>query len=321
MYPWLQQHWQQLVQRAKNERLPHALLISGPAGLGKHVFTERFAHYLLCDRPVGDAPCGECRSCTLLAAGSHPDYLAIEPEEPGKAIKIDQIRQLAAFTALTPQYGGHKLAIISPAEQMNRNAANSLLKTLEEPAGPTIMLLVTSKPHRLPATIRSRCQLVPVAVPDVAVGRGWLATQSVDNPDLLLALAEGAPLRAITLAEQDLPGLREQLLTELEALAAGQRDPVEIAGQWHKLSDSTPLYWFRQWIMDMIRLKSARAPAHLANPDIAGRLHKLAEKLDLVKLYRLLDGLNESLRLLGSSQVNPQLLTEEQLIRWQASAR
>lgn len=323
MYPWLQADWQRLVQRAQDHRLPHALLIAGPQGLGKLALAEHFARYLLCDAPRGDQPCGECRGCKLLAAGSHPDYQRLAPEEPGKAIKVDQVRQFADFTALTPQYGGYKLAIIEPAEQLNRNAANSLLKTLEEPAGPTIMLLVSATPHRLPATIRSRCQLLPVTAPAPSVALAWLAQQGLDAGQAghLLALAEGAPLRALALAGQDLVALREQFLAELEGLAAGHSDPVAVAAEWQAHAESTPLYWFRQWIMDMIRIKSAAAPPRLSNPDSQARLHKLVQTLDLMKLYRLLDGLNEALRLVSTSQVNPQLLTEEQLIRWTACQR
>jgi DNA polymerase-3 subunit delta' len=321
-YPWLESAWQQLVSRHQAGRLPHAILLTGAEGLGKFNMAADFAHYMLCDAPVNNRACTVCRSCRLLSAGSHPDFSLIQPEEDGKQIKIDAIRDFVRFTALTPQYGGHKLAIISPANQMNRNAANSLLKTLEEPAGATIMLLVTSQPHQLPATIRSRCQRLHIDPPALEQASQWLAQASPGaNGPLLLSLASGAPLRALQLAEQGIPAIRDSLFEQLESLSSGDEEPIGIAADWHKQLEAQPLHWFRQWIMDMIRIRSASEPPRLASPDLAGRLQQLADGLDLVRLYKFLDGLNEALRLITTTPVNPQLLIEEQLVRWTAIRR
>ncbi|MFO7642692.1 MAG: DNA polymerase III subunit delta', partial [Candidatus Competibacteraceae bacterium] len=162
--PWHEPLWRQFQQSRAAGRLPHALLLAGPAGLGKLAFAKRLARALLCETPdvEGDA-CGRCRSCRLFQAGSHPDYRMEQPVEEGKAIRIDPIRELCGFLGFTAQYGGYKIALLEPADRLNLNAANSLLKTLEEPPGDCLLLLVTAHPARLPATVRSRCQKVSFA--------------------------------------------------------------------------------------------------------------------------------------------------------------
>jgi DNA polymerase-3 subunit delta' len=319
IYPWLKSTWQQLLSRHKAGSLPHAILLTGAEGLGKHELAEALAHYVLCESPQADRACGVCRSCKLLSAGSHPDYVLLSPEEEGKQIKIDAIREFVNFTALTPQYGHHKLAVISPAEQMNRNAANSLLKTLEEPAGPTVMILVSSAPYRLPATIRSRCQIMHIDSPSIEQASAWLDSEmsGADN-QLLLSLADGAPLRAVQLATEGIPAVRQSLFEQFESLSHGEAEPVGMAADWYKQLQAQPLHWFRQWIMDMIRIRSASQPPRLSSPDLQGRLTRLADGLDLMKLYKFLDGINEALRLISTTSVNPQLILEEQLIRWTA---
>jgi len=168
-YPWQRPLWQGLLDRLRDGRLPHALLLSGPAGMGKQEFASRFSRAILCDSPNEDgSACGQCRGCQLMQAGSHPDYLLVAPEEEGKAIGIDAVRELARFQALKSQYGRQRVIQLQPADALNPNSANALLKTLEEPAGDTILLLTTDRPMALLPTIRSRCQKIifrPMATP------------------------------------------------------------------------------------------------------------------------------------------------------------
>ena len=213
MYTWLEDSWQQLNQARLQGRLPHALLIKGQDGVGKQALALQTAAALLCEQPDTDGnACGRCSACGWLQAGTHPDLFQLEPEEAGKAIKVDQIRELGGKLAMTSHGGHHKVAIIRPAEAMNVNAANSLLKTLEEPAADTLILLLSAAPGRLPATVRSRCQQLAVATPATPLAQQWLQDEGLSADDALcyLELANGAPLRARDMAGADSAALRDQ---------------------------------------------------------------------------------------------------------------
>ena len=149
LYPWQKNQWQRLLSQHRQERLPHALLLTGAAGLGKETFARQFAQFLLC-KAAGESVCGQCAGCSLILANNHPDLLMIAPEESGKNIKVDQIRDMSATLNQTAQRAGYQVAIISPAEALNRAAANALLKTLEEPSGRVLLLLVSHQPGALP---------------------------------------------------------------------------------------------------------------------------------------------------------------------------
>jgi DNA polymerase III subunit delta' len=144
-YPWQAAERKRLVQQREADKMPHALLLSGARHLGKRDFALCMAGYLLCGTPVAGDPCGTCANCHLVAAGTHPDLRLIEPEG-SKLIKIEQIRELTDWVNQTAQRGGFKVALIHPAEQMNLNAANALLKSLEEPSAGTVIILVSETP-------------------------------------------------------------------------------------------------------------------------------------------------------------------------------
>ena len=158
-YPWQLENWNTIQSVNRSERMAHAILFTGPVGIGLEYFSKCLTAGLLCDNSgVELQACGDCRSCHLIQGGSHPDLVTIEPEETGKQIKVDEIRRLIDFMHLKSQYGRYKISVITPAESMNRNAANSLLKTLEEPPGQSLLILLSHRPNLLPITIRSRCQ-------------------------------------------------------------------------------------------------------------------------------------------------------------------
>jgi DNA polymerase-3 subunit delta' len=130
-YPWFEQQWAELARIAAQGRLSHALLLSGRASCGLEAFARHFAHHLLCeDESAPLRPCGSCRACVLFKANNHPDFKMLAPAEPGKAIVIDQVRELSSFYALKPHYQRGKITMVSPANVMNRAAANALLKVL-----------------------------------------------------------------------------------------------------------------------------------------------------------------------------------------------
>jgi len=326
--PWHDELWQRQADRLRADRLPHALLLTGPAGLGKRRFADRLAAAVLCGkRDAAGNPCGACPSCRYFQAGSHPDFFAVgldydaKKDRWAKALKIDQIRGLSASLALSAQLSGYRVAVIEPADRLNPNAANALLKTLEEPGRDSLLILVSAEPSRLPATIRSRCQALVFAPPSAEQGGAWLAEQGVKaDRELLLALAGGAPLLALAMAETGVLAQRGQRFQEFAALAAGRAEPVATARAWLKAGSLVSGQWLAGWVMDMIRLRGADG-AGLRNPDLADALRGLAQPLDLPELYARLDQATETLGLLAHSEVNPQLLLEDLLIPWAAKRK
>lgn len=321
-YPWQRSLWQGLIERLQARRLPHALLLTGPAGLGKRHFADCFSRAMLCDSPLQDgSACGACRGCLLLEAGSHPDYLRVEPEEEGKGIGIDKVRDLAGFQSLKSQYGRQRVVQLQPADRLNISAANALLKTLEEPAGDTVLLLVTDRPSSLLPTIRSRCQQVifrPVSDTDLET-QAWLEERLRGSSSLsaaaLLQMASGAPLRALSLVTDGELALRDELFEGFAALEQGSVSPLELAERWLGQGASRVLPWFYFCLADMVQLKMVPTASRLTNPTRRDDLHALAERVDLYFLQALLALVQERMGLL-QGQVNQQVILEEILLAW-----
>ncbi len=185
--PWHSPVWAQLRQAIQGQRLPHALLLTGPAGVGKGLFARQLSQFLLCENasPEKLQSCGQCPACIKTLNGAHPDFRRFSPQEGKRELVMEDIRNLLKFIQLSSQIqNGYKIAIIEPAEVMNRNAANALLKTLEEPPAGRLIMLVTASVGRIPATIRSRCRILRFTQPQEAQARDWLATESgrpIDN--------------------------------------------------------------------------------------------------------------------------------------------
>ncbi|MFZ1830426.1 MAG: DNA polymerase III subunit delta' [Candidatus Competibacteraceae bacterium] len=313
--PWHDMPWRQIQQRRATGRLPHAVLLSGPVGLGKRIFAHRLARALLCEMPdaEGDA-CGQCRACRLFQAGSHPDYRPVQPNEESKVIKIDQIRDLCAFLSYTPQYGGYKIALMEPADQININAANSLLKTLEEPPGDCLLLLVTAQPARLPATVRSRCQILPFSPPGLDIAMPWLQARAAVAGDLeiaaLLEAAGGAPLAALTYADGGRWRRRRQLADDYEQVMTGHLDPIRAAESWMQGDVVENVRWLVSWQIDLIRLKMSPEPPRLSNPDLRSLLRGWAKRQAPRLLFNRLDAALRLHNLCVTTQVRADLLLE-----------
>jgi DNA polymerase-3 subunit delta' len=312
-FPWQHEQWCSIVERAQHDRLPHALLLAGKDGLGKRLFAERIAHALLCKASdINSAPCGICRNCQLFQAGNHPDYLSLEPEDSKKPIRVDQIRSMGEFIVRTSQSGRYKIILLHPADRMNLNAANSLLKTLEEPPGVSLLLLVTSAPSKLPATIRSRCQQLAFFPPDPATGQIWLKSQTTADVDplLLLNLAGGAPLLALQYAESGWLNSRRQLCEGYNNMLLGKLAPAELTESWMEDEDlETRLGWLVSWHMDMIRLKLSSTPEWLINFDLQTLFNTLVQRFTRQQLF---DFYQAALKLynLRHTQANIQLHLE-----------
>lgn len=246
MHPWNEPLLESLKRRA--ERFPHALLIHGARGTGKLALAERVARLLLCEADdAARRPCGGCDGCRWFAAGSHPDFRRLEPEalareplaepeegettarrgKPSIEIKVEQVRELAGFLNLRSHRGRLRVALVHPAEDMNANAANALLKGLEEPPAGAVFLLVSHRPARLLPTIRSRCVALPVPIPPRDAALQWLSTQGARDPERWLAYAGGAPLVALEYAAN--ADVLERLLQR--PAAVDDRDELELLAE------------------------------------------------------------------------------------------
>jgi len=317
--PWLAAAWHALQKMRGAGRLPHALLIVGPAGVGKRRLVERLAGSLLCPSLGPDAePCGRCQDCRLLGAGTHPDLVRVGPDPQGKSdeIRVASIRDLIESEGLTPTRGARKVICIDPAERMNPSAANALLKTLEEPSPGTLFCLVTERAHLLPATVRSRCQRLPLGLPDEAQALDWLAGRvGVGDPRLLLRLAHGAPLRALALADAAWLARRDAAFAAFLAIGQGRSDPVAEAQGWSDLVPRVSLEWLGGWVSDLLRLAADPGVGYVSHPDKRGALAELAARLDAPAAHRYLQRVLRA-RASQDSTLNPQMLHEGLLIGW-----
>lgn len=319
LYPWQLDDWRQIEAYFKQGRIPQALLLTGAAGLGKRRLAECFAQALLCHASTPDHPiCGECPGCQLFQAQTHPDYFWVGPDEPGKAIGIDKIRQLIVTLSLKPQGPARRIAILSPAEQLNTPSANAFLKCLEEPGERTSFVLISEMPSRLPATIRSRCQTLVCRRPDAQTVGAWLQQQGFNEcTDTLLSLCDGSPLKARQYAEFGIMAVYRDCFAEWLSVAKGKQNVVTLVEKWLKLEQlpSTEiLVWLLKWLIDLIKLKTA-AERDLPDTDYKKALQGVAERLELHGLYRYYDEVLKARQLLAT-QVNKQLLFEQLLIGW-----
>ncbi|WP_027897030.1 DNA polymerase III subunit delta' [Zestomonas thermotolerans] len=317
-YPWQAELWQQLARR---ERHAHAYLLHGPAGIGKRVLAERLLAYLLCRSPANLDACGQCKACQLLAAGTHPDVFVLEPEEADKAIRVDQVRDLVAFVAQTAQLGGRKLVLIEPVEAMNLNAANALLKSLEEPSGDTVLLLISHQPSRLLPTVKSRCVQLVCPLPDQATALAWLARALPDLDEAtrgeLLALAAGSPLTALRLQEQGVMEQRAQVVDGVKKLLKQQQTPSQLAEAWNAVPLPLLFDWFCQWAHLILRYQLARDEEGLGAADMRKVIQYLAEKSTQAKVLALQDWLLEQRqKVLAKANLNRVLLLEALLVQW-----
>jgi DNA polymerase-3 subunit delta' len=222
--PWQARDWSHLNQQLANRQLPHALLLVGNEYTGKARLAMALSRLLLCHQSSGGLNCGHCHACQLSASGNHGDFRWLQPEEKSRVIKIDQVRSVVEFSNKTAGLGQRKVVVIAPADSMNVNAANALLKSLEEPAADTYLLLVCHRLHSLPATVRSRCQIVKLAVPDGQQCLAWLdqITRERAQSEHLLALADGRPLLAERLFADDAGDALAKLRLALQGLLTGR---------------------------------------------------------------------------------------------------
>ncbi|EPG1828600.1 TPA: DNA polymerase III subunit delta' [Pseudomonas aeruginosa] len=318
IYPWQQALWSQLGGRAQHA---HAYLLYGPAGIGKRALAEHWAAQLLCQRPAAAGACGECKACQLLAAGTHPDYFVLEPEEAEKPIRVDQVRDLVGFVVQTAQLGGRKVVLLEPAEAMNVNAANALLKSLEEPSGDTVLLLISHQPSRLLPTIKSRCVQQACPLPGAAASLEWLARALPDEPaealEELLALSGGSPLTAQRLHGQGVREQRAQVVEGVKKLLKQQIAASQLAESWNSVPLPLLFDWFCDWTLGILRYQLTRDEEGLGLVDMRKVIQYLGDKSGQAKVLAMQDWLlQQRQKVLNKANLNRVLLLEALLVQW-----
>jgi DNA polymerase-3 subunit delta' len=319
-YPWLDSTWQQLMQQRM--RLPHAILLKGRVGIGKHNFAVAFAKAMLCRSPAAEGhACGHCQSCNWFEEGTHPDYKWLTPEndEPDeengkkstkrKIISVAQIRQLTDFISLTSHQSGLKVIVLSPAEALNTASANALLKMLEEPPPGTLFVLVASQPQRLLPTIISRCHTISLPIPDTHAASSWLQMQGVSEPENWLAEAGGAPLLAAHLSEQSVVG--GLLLKHLAQ--GGAMNPFATASEFLSIGMEPALQILQKWAYDLQRCRLTQTLHYF--PGYRNAFQALSKSVNLSSLMQFQRVLGDAKRV-ASHPLNNELQLENILLQY-----
>ncbi len=313
---WHQQALHELIER--RARLPHALLVNGQAGIGKYLFARYVTQLVLCqDDTDNNQPCRQCHACHLFEAGTHPDFYNIELQindsgTVAKEIKVDQIRQLIGSLSQTSQLGKQKVAVINSAERMNRNAANSLLKTLEEPSGDSLLILVTAHSWRLLPTVRSRCQQIALSPPSWQQAKMWLQGQHPGaDADNLLHATNGAPLAAATLFTTDGISQRDDLLAGMYAIAEGKMDPLRVAQKSAEAELPQLVAWITACVQQLISINIS------GKHEAVGKLDwsVVAKRSELKNLFAFYDKMLQAAQQ-AHSNINCQMLLESVMLDW-----
>ncbi|HEY3433280.1 MAG TPA: DNA polymerase III subunit delta' [Rhodocyclaceae bacterium] len=336
-FDWHKSLWDELWSRP--ETLHHAMLLAGPAGVGKSRFAEALAARLLCESPNGNQACGHCEACHWFSGGNHPDFrrVALEsdeeeepdqdaapakksksakkPAKPSTVIKIEQVRGLEDFIFVGSHRNGRRVVIVEPAEAMNAAAANALLKVLEEPPPNVYFLMVSSHWRNLLPTLRSRCRQITFGLPETAVAVAWLKTQGLKNPEDALRLCGGSPIAALINAEK---GKDDGAASLIATLVNGVTDPIGTAAQWDALvkggfANEELVDTLQKWLHDLLRVASGTAPRFLLSQQPA--LSRIAAACDSSRLLKFHKELLK-IRATARHPLNPQLFLEDLAARY-----
>lgn len=295
--------------QGRRAQLPHALMLIGQRGLGKLALAWEFAASLLCEEPRSDGgACKKCLACHWFEQGNHPDFRLLQPAslseegdtEEGKKkasqqITIDQVRELDDFLNVGTHRAGVRIILINPTEAMNRNTANAILKSLEEPAPDTLFLLISSEPLRLLPTLRSRCQIVPVGMPSAAAATRALAEAGIETPERWLALAGGAPCLALEFARSGQTAWLDFLLQQISD--GGEINPITLAAELEKIIKDSKgkvslkmvVEVFQKWLVDLTLARNGLPVRYfLPQQSTTASLAAMIPAARLVHAYRAL---------------------------------
>jgi len=319
-HPWNLNLWADLTK--DRGRLPHALLLHGPKGVGKRQFALALAKWLLCEAPGREGACGGCSACNWFEQGGHPDFRLITPESElaeegaeqtkkgGQYITITEVRQLGEFLSLAAHQGGWRAVIVQPAESMNVAAANALLKTLEEPPKNVLLILVSHQPRRLLPTVLSRCRKLALPLPPPTVAIDWLSEQGMQDARDLLHEAGGAPLLAVEYADAERMQRRQRFILGLSRPSAP--DLYELAREFqNRLPEAWA--WLSRWLYDLLVAKADGDPRYF--PAERELLRSLGRQMSQAELWGLQQELMQAGRWLRHP-LNSQLLLESWLLRY-----
>jgi DNA polymerase III subunit delta' len=313
---WMSAEMATLAAAHAADRLSHALLIHEAPGCGGDWLAQWTARLVLCQSATGK-PCGACPACHRVATAQHPDLIHLHPIEDSKQIRIEQIRELSQELALTSHQGSYKVAIITPADTMNRFAANALLKTLEEPPQRTLLMLVVTQPSRMPATILSRCQRVHIRPPQRKESISWLeGVKGAGDWNAVLDTVGEAPMLAADMDPKNVVQVSAEVRRALEDASGGGGDPVAIAERWTRTDLPLRLRCIENWLTDRIR-------AHCGSDGFFTKVGAAAYSpgsngvLNSTSLFELMDGVRE-LKSQLDSPINRGLALEAILRRFSA---
>jgi DNA polymerase-3 subunit delta' len=305
-------------------------LLRGREGIGKLALAQALARALLCESSQADGrACGKCVACAWMEQGSHPDFRVLEPENPAESgageeegperkprtqISVEQVRALSDFINMSSHRRGAKVVLIHPAEALNVNAANALLKSLEEPPSRTHFLLVAHRWHQLLPTVRSRCEQVVLAPPSPEAAQAWLGQQKVRDAGLALAHAGGAPLLALAY-DEDYWQQRQALLG---AIVRPDFDALASAERLRETAPRLALAWLQKWAFDLVSHKVAGRVRY--NPDYSDAIAATAQRVDLIEAVRFQRRMVRLQRII-THPLNARLLLEHLLLEYSALLR
>ncbi|MCY4045073.1 MAG: hypothetical protein OXE99_08335 [Cellvibrionales bacterium] len=320
LFPWMQSLFEGLIERNQAKQLPHAILFVGEWLEDTEQFLTRLTRALLC-QSADEKPCGQCKSCLLFQAGSHPDLLNVTVEEGAKRIKIDQVRAVIEFDTKKPQIGQIKVIAMTAIETMNANSANALLKCLEEPSPNTLLLLQSNDIHQVLPTILSRCQKQALPKPSLEEAHLWLSKSVSEKAhrDRLLSFTDGNPLKAQQYYEDNRLLALDNYADQLIRLMQGEVRIVELG---EKIIKDNPNAWLDY--LQTLCITLSKVSAGGANDQQLSRaLVELTAKEKFSELlYPFFDCVNEAkAETLTQSNPNMQLLIESLLYRWAAFTR
>ncbi len=322
MFKWQESAWSAWI--SLRDRLPHAILIQSGEGWGEFEFGQTAAQSLLCEKPRPNRQaCGACHACTWFALGNHPDFRLIVPEslapeseervEPGKKrsdqIRIEQVRELADFLAVGTHRAGLRVILIYPAEAMNANTQNALLKALEEPPPATVFLLVATQPDRLLPTVRSRCLRLTLSLPDSRDVLPWLKEQGIEQPKSALAGVGGAPIAALRGAASE-----SDRRAFIEGIRRPGFDPIVLAESVQRVSLPDLVGWLQRWSFDLqLAQATGRVRYHIGHEKLIAEIALRCPAAGIAAYLRRL----AQARALARHPLNAKLFVEDLLLQYQ----
>lgn len=322
LYPWQIAQWQHYKNARDSQHLSHALLLVGNAGIGKHHFATLLAQSLLCEQiDTQGFACGYCKSCKVYHSHAHPDFKCVTLPEGKKQIPVASIRKLIDFLVLSRSYQGYRVVIIEHADKMNINAANSLLKALEEPAAYTVIILVVDQLSQMLPTIKSRCQTLHMESPNQEQSLEWVQQQDTKvTPHLLLNLTDNKPLLALQFDKKpELIQQRNELAAYIVSILKGTQSVTVAAKKLEKIEIDQLLNWQLKWVQQFVKQQAL-------NSDIAQTKHPVLIEMDNILQQQNSEALWElheqliALKAMTDYPLNRIIFIESMLLSWRAIA-